>query len=127
VPFTGTGSDEDPSQSLSFHWILLKRPAGSSSTLATANVNTVTLVPDVSGRYELGLRVNDGLDDSPLATHTIAVAVPSSSGGGGGGCSVRVGEGQTDDAFVPVDLLPLVTTLAVLTVRKWKRLPRLRA
>ncbi len=125
VPFTGTGSDDDSSQDLSFHWILLKRPADSSSTLTTADADSVTLVPDVSGRYELGLRVNDGLDDSTMATHTIAVAVPSSADGGGGGCSVQIGEGAGDAASAVAALILLLAPLGVLRAGKRAyRLPR---
>lgn len=117
--FTGTGADGD-SQQLSFHWILLTRPSGSTSVLTTANVDTVTLVPDVSGTYELGLRVNDGLDESALATHTVAVAVAPSSGGGGGGggCSVVNGKGEDDAASLVAALLLLLSPLGVLWARK---------
>ena len=90
IPFTGTGLDAD-GQPLTFHWILVTRPSVSKSVLTTANVDNVALVPDVSGKYELGLRVDDGLDDSALATHTVSVALVTGSsdgGGGGGGCTV---------------------------------------
>jgi len=118
VPFTGTGMDED-TQPLSFHWILLARPSGSASVLTTANVEDVTLVPDVSGTYELGLRVNDGLDDSALATHTVTVGlVTGASGGGGGGCSVVNGTGEDDAASTLATLLLLLSPLGVLCVRK---------
>ena len=117
VPFAGTGMDAD-AQSLSFHWILLARPSGSASVLTTANVDNVTLVPDVSGTYELGLRVNDGLDDSPLATHTVTVALVTSSSGGGGGCSVVNGTGEDDAASTVATLLLLLFPLGMLCARK---------
>jgi len=124
VPFTGTGMDADP-QPLSFRWILLARPSGSSSVLTTENVDNVALLPDVSGTYELGLRVNDGLDDSALATHTVAVAlVTSSSGGGRWGCSVVNGKAE-DEASMVASLLLLLSPLGVLCARKRVyRLPR---
>jgi len=116
VPFTGTGVDPD-SQPLSFHWILLARPSGSHSVLTTANVENVTLVPDVSGTYELGLRVNDGMDDSALATHTVSVGLTTNSSGGGGGCSVVNGKGE-DAASAVAALLLLLFPLGVLYTRK---------
>jgi len=116
VTFTGIGNDAD-TQPLSFHWILLARPSGSASVLTTANVENITLVPDVSGTYELGLRVNDGLDDSELATHTVTVALVTGSGGGSGGCSVVSGKGE-DEASMVASLLLLLSPLGVLCVRK---------
>ena len=105
IPFTGTGLDAD-GQSLSFHWILLARPSTSSSVLTTENVDNVALVPDLSGTYELGLRVNDGLDDSALATHTVTVALAAgSSGGGGGGCVIGSRNSEEDDALSLAALL----------------------
>lgn len=125
IPFAGTGMDADAQQSLSFHWILLARPSGSASVLTTANVDNVTLVPDVSGTYELGLRVNDGMDDSALATHTVAVTLVTSSSGGGGGCSVVNGKGEDDAASTVAALLLLLSPLGVLCTRKREyRFPR---
>ncbi len=91
VSFIGTGADSAlDGQTLIYRWILVSRPAGSTSTLSTADVDNVTLAPDVAGTYEIGLRVDDGLDNSALAVHTFTAAgIPApSSGSGGGGCSV---------------------------------------
>lgn len=116
VAFSGTGTDED-NQSLSFRWVLVARPSGSSSVLTTANMDNVTLVPDLSGTYVLGLRVNDGLDDSALATHTITVGiVTGSGGGGGGGCAIGT---RTDDGGSSlVSLLLILFPVLVLPSRK---------
>jgi hypothetical protein len=121
IPFTGTGRDADPQQQLSFHWILVARPEGSTSSLPTNNVDTVTLVPDRSGIYEVGLRVNDGLDDSPLATHTVAVALVTGSndgGGGGGGCAIGIRNSKEDGGSSSDTLLLLLSPLGVLWARK---------
>jgi subtilisin family serine protease len=120
IPFTGTGLDAD-GQPLSFHWILLARPSASASVLTTANVDNVALVPDVSGTYEVGLRVNDGLDDSPLATHTVAVVLVTGSndgGGGGGGCAIGIRDSNEDGASSVDALLLLLSPLGVLWARK---------
>lgn len=120
IPFTGTGLDAD-GQPLSFHWILLARPSTSSSVLTTANVDNAALVPDVSGTYEVGLRVNDGLDDSALATHTVTVALVTGSsdgGGGGGGCAIGSRNSKQDGASSSDALLLLLSPLGVLWARK---------
>jgi subtilisin family serine protease len=129
IPFTGTGLDAD-GQPLSFHWILLARPSTSSSVLTTANVDNAALVPDVSGTYEVGLRVNDGLDDSALATHTVTVALVTGSsdgGGGGGGCAIGSRDMEEDGPSSLFALVLLLAPLAVLRARKrWYRLSRQR-
>ncbi len=120
IPFTGTGLDAD-GQPLSFHWILVTRPSVSKSVLTTANVDNVALVPDVSGKYELGLRVDDGLDNSALATHTVTVALVTGSsdgGGGGGGCTVGRRNPKEDGASSLDALILLLSPLAVLRARK---------
>lgn len=120
IPFTGTGLDAD-GQPLSFHWILIARPSTSSSVLTTANVDNAALVPDVSGTYEVGLRVNDGLDDSALATHTVTVALVTGSsdgGGGGGGCAIGSRNSKEDGASSADALLLLLSPLGVLWARK---------
>ena len=120
IPFTGTGLDAD-GQPLSFHWILLARPSTSSSVLTTANVDNAALVPDVSGTYEVGLRVNDGLDDSALATHTVTVALVTGSsdgGGGGGGCAIGSRNSKQDGASSSDALLLLLSPLGVLWARR---------
>ncbi|MGB7972164.1 MAG: S8 family serine peptidase [Candidatus Deferrimicrobiaceae bacterium] len=120
IPITGTGLDAD-GQPLSFHWILLARPSTSSSVLTTANVDNVSLVPDRSGTYEVGLRVNDGLDDSALATHTVTVALVTGSsdgGGGGGGCAIGSRNSKEDGASSADALLLLLSPLGVLWARK---------
>jgi hypothetical protein len=108
VSFKGTGFDLD-GQPLTFHWVLVSRPAGSASTLPASNVDNVPLAPDVVGTYEVGLRVDDGLDNSPLAIHAFTagvVAPPSSSGGGGGGgCGLATGRNE------PGGIPPLVTVV----------------
>ena len=90
VTFRGSASDSDP-QSLAFHWVLVSRPAGSRASITAANVDNAVFTPDVPGTYEIGLRADDGLDNSALVVrHYTALGSttmpPSSDGGGGGGC-----------------------------------------
>ncbi|MFA5807661.1 MAG: S8 family serine peptidase, partial [bacterium] len=89
VTFRGTASDAD-SQALSFHWVLVSRPGGSAASITTANVDNAVFTPDAEGTYEIGLRADDGLDNSALVVHTYTTlnssVAPPSSGSGGGGC-----------------------------------------
>jgi len=88
VIFRGTASDADQ-QPLAFHWVLVSRPAGSAASISTANVDNAVFTPDVVGTYEVGLRADDGLDNSALVVHsytTLNSTVVSSSSGSGGGC-----------------------------------------
>jgi len=124
VSFKGTGSDPD-GQTLAFRWILVSRPAGSASTLSTADVDNVTLTPDVAGTYEVGLRVDDGLDNSALVIHAFSVgAAPPSSGGGGGGCSIADRKGPlTPSAFATVFFFLF---LPACVLAAWRRIIRRR-
>src|SRR4030067_937843 len=89
VTFTGSGSSsQDIGQALTYRWVLVSRPTGSSAALPTNNIPNVTFTPDVGGIYEVGLRVDDGLDNSAPVTKTFTatgVAPPQTGGGGGGG------------------------------------------
>jgi subtilisin family serine protease len=109
VTFTGAGSDPD-GQQLVFHWVLVSRPAGSVASLSTANATNVTLAPDATGTYEVGLKVDDGLDNSALAIHTFStsgIPAPPSGGGGGGGCSIT----DTDGPVTALAAAPLILFL----------------
>jgi hypothetical protein len=89
VTFRGTASDADQ-QPLAFHWVLVSRPAGSAASITAANVDNAVFTPDALGTYEIGLRADDGLDNSALVVHSYttlnSTVAPSSSGSGGGGC-----------------------------------------
>ncbi len=58
----GLSSDPD-GDDLTWRWSLDSRPTGSVSTLDAATV-TATFSVDVTGRYEVGLVVSDGTDES---------------------------------------------------------------
>jgi len=119
VVFTGTGADAD-NQALSFHWILLARPADSNAVLTASNPDNVTLVPDITGTYEVGLRADDGLDNSDLVTKILTATgtAPPQTGGGGGGCSVGIGIRAEDGPSSLPGLLLLLLPLGVLSARK---------
>ena len=123
VTFTGSGSSsQDIGQALTYRWVLVSRPTGSSAALPTNNIPNVTFTPDVGGIYEVGLRVDDGLDNSALVTKTFTatgVAPPQTGGGGGGGgCSVGIGIRAEDGPSSLPGLLLLLLPLGVLSARK---------
>ena len=119
VTFTGTASDTD-NQGLSFRWILVSTPNGTNATLQAGSDNTATLLPAVPGEYVIGLRVDDGLDNSALATHTVNVGFvpPTGGGGGGGGCSIGNGTRAEDGPSSLAALLLILLPLFILPARK---------
>jgi subtilisin family serine protease len=128
VTFHGTVSDADAGQTETFHWILLSRPTGSGLVLLTkVGVDNATLSPDIVGTYEVGLRVDDTLDNSALVTKSFAANVAASSGGGGGGsCSILVSY-HPEQAPAPLSAsLPFLLPLLILGIRRaaWNRKKR---
>lgn len=98
VTFRSTASDAD-SQPLTRHWLVVSRPAESAASITAANVDNAVFTPDVIGTYEIGLRADDGLDNSALVVKsytalTSTVAPAASGGGGGGGCRILSMDGS---------------------------------
>jgi subtilisin family serine protease len=125
VNFSGTGSSDPDNQPLTYNWVLVSRPERSSRTLVPTGTDNATLTPDIPGTYEIGLRVDDGLDNSTLVTRTFTanpgMASPSS---GGGGCSIGYGNGEEDALSALAALLLLLSPLGILSGRRREyRLP----
>jgi subtilisin family serine protease len=123
VSFSGVGSTDSDSQPLTLRWVLVSRPAGSSATLLPTGSDNASLTSDVAGTYEVGLRADDGLDNSALVTKILTAtgtAPPQTGGdgGGGGGCSMGTGKGEDDGSSSLAALLPLLLPLGVLSARK---------
>jgi subtilisin family serine protease len=120
VTFTGTASSDPDNQPLTFHWVLVARPDGSTRNLVPLGVDNATLTPDVPGTYEIGLRVDDGLDNSALITRAYTAnpgpAPPSSDSGGG--CSIGYGKGEEDTLSTLAALFLLLSPLGILSARK---------
>ena len=122
VSFSGAGStDPDPgSPLLKLWWVLVSRPSGSSASLVAAGSDNATMTPDFPGVYEVGLRADDGLDNSALVTKTYTTTgfAPPSSGGGGGGCSIGNKTREGDEPSSLDALLLILFPLLVLPARK---------
>ena len=119
VMFSGAGSSDPDGQTVTFRWVLVSRPEGSSSTLLAAGVDNASMTSDVAGAYEVGLRVDDGLDDSPLATKLFtATPPPAPPSSGGGGCSIGYGTGGDARESSLDTFFLLLSPLGVLAARK---------
>ena len=69
VQLDGAGSaDADIDDELAYHWEITARPEGSTAPLEGANSVSAALKPDVPGRYQVSLTVNDGRDDGEPST-----------------------------------------------------------
>lgn len=64
VTLNGAGSSDPDGDSLSYDWVLLSAPAGSSATLVNANSVSPVFVADVEGDYIVSLVVSDGVAQS---------------------------------------------------------------
>lgn len=71
-------SSDTNSDRLSFRWDLALRPPGSVASLGSTQSPIVSLTPDVAGRYDIQLVVNDGVYDSSAQSVTISAVVPTS-------------------------------------------------
>lgn len=68
VTLEGAASADPQGRPLDYGWFFLSRPAGSFAELTQARAVNARFVPDVEGRYELGLVVSNGVLTSAVAT-----------------------------------------------------------
>ncbi len=69
----GLSSSDPDGDALSYAWMLLSRPEGSSASIGAPTADSFTFVPDAPGVYEFQLIVNDGQLDSAPDTHAVTV------------------------------------------------------
>ena len=80
VLLDGSASDDANGDELSYSWIFVSVPDGSSATLSDAGAVNPTFTADKPGAYEVGLVVNDGLLDSePAIVSIVAISGQSAS------------------------------------------------
>ena len=70
----GSGSSDADGDTLTYHWSLASRPAGSSAALSDSTVVNPAFTADVDGAYVVSLIVNDGAVDSAADSVTITAA-----------------------------------------------------
>ncbi len=125
VIFRSTVFDADSGQSLNRHWLVVSRPAGSVAAITPANVDNAVFTPDAPGTYEIGLRVDDGLDNSALVVHSYATlnsTAPSPSSGGGGCLSITRSEGDAPGGAMLFSVGILLFPAGALGLRRCFRL-----
>ena len=75
VTLDGTGSYDDDGDALTYQWTISTQPPESSATLSGETTSAPSFTPDVGGRYEIQLVVDDGTEFS--APDTVAIVVTS--------------------------------------------------
>jgi cytochrome c553 len=81
VSLDGTGSSDADNDPLTYAWMLVSRPSGSTAALpGSATTEMVFFTPDVAGTYVVQLVVNDGSADSTPDTVTITATAAGPDG-----------------------------------------------
>jgi len=75
VTLDGSASSDADNDSLTYTWVFVSRPVGSSASLSDASVVGPSFTADVAGAYVVGLTVNDGTVDSTQDNVTVNAAV----------------------------------------------------
>lgn len=75
VTLNGGSSYDTDGDTLTYQWAMISIPAGSTAVLLGDALSTPSFVPDVTGTYRIGLKVNDGIEDSAQNTVTVTATV----------------------------------------------------
>ncbi|MEJ2682452.1 MAG: PKD domain-containing protein [Gammaproteobacteria bacterium] len=76
VELDGSASNDPDGHPLTYQWQFLSVPTNSELTAIDENDNVrVQFTPDLAGEYRVGLTVNDGFDDSPMAIITVRAVI----------------------------------------------------
>ena len=78
VTLDGTGSSDANNDFITYKWVLITKPTGSTATLSSTSSAKPTFKADVAGTFVASLIVNDGKVDSTSAAVTISVASANS-------------------------------------------------
>jgi PKD domain len=94
VTLDASASGDANGDPLTWRWSLSLRPAGSTAALSGTSTEVTTFTPDVVGRYEATLVVNDGLLDSAPAVVAITVSTANLPPVADAGPALRVPRGE---------------------------------
>ena len=78
VTLDGTGSSDANNDFITYKWVLITKPTGSTATLSSSTSAKPTFKGDVAGTFVASLIVNDGKVDSTASAVTITVATANS-------------------------------------------------
>ncbi|NOX09197.1 MAG: hypothetical protein GXP22_06890 [Gammaproteobacteria bacterium] len=74
VALSGSATDIDSTDTLTYSWTMTDKPTGSSASLANATTQTPGFTADLWGVYTISLIVNDGTTDSVVADTVLVTA-----------------------------------------------------
>jgi len=112
----GSSSDDAVSASvtLTYEWVLVSQPAGSSVSISNATQSQASFTPTVNGTYTVSLTVSDGHNESTGEVLVTATDTPTtSSGGSGGGCNLNDGSNNPWE-------LAILLLLPFALMRRWR-------
>jgi formylglycine-generating enzyme required for sulfatase activity len=75
VTLDGSGSTDANGDTLTYSWVFISTPSGSSATLSFSNIVNPSFSADIDGSYILSLFVNDGNVNSAADTVTVTATV----------------------------------------------------
>ena len=79
VTLDGTASTDANNDHLTYRWVLLSKPTGSTAALSSATSAKTTLTADLAGSYVATLVVNDGKVDSAITTTAITASAANAT------------------------------------------------
>jgi len=93
VTLDGSASSDANGDTLTYSWTFAAKPNGSSAALSNATVVKPTFTADVAGDYVMHLEVNDGQENSAIATVTVTAAVANAVPAANAGAAQSVDTG----------------------------------
>lgn len=95
VTLDGSASQDPDNDPLTYHWQILSRPEGSKASISNDGAISPVFTADLSGQYRIGLVVNDGKVDSPMAEITVTATRPNTIPSANAGADQSVHTGDT--------------------------------